>query len=147
MTARVLPILTPEQREQVVCAAREFLGVRWRHQGRTRHGIDCAGLLVASFRAAGFEPMDVTGYGRIPYKSKLEEMLRANLGEPVPKAQMRAGDVVLMKWSGAPSHVGLVSDYPFGGFALIHAFLQNKCVVEHRIDVDWLDHIVEVYSP
>lgn len=147
MTARALPMLTPEQRAQLVREARSYLGVRWRHQGRSRQGVDCVGLLIAAFRSTGVEPLDAVGYGRVPYKSKLEEMLRANLGEPIPKEQMRAGDVVLMKWNGAPSHVGLLSDYPLGGFALIHAFLQNKCVVEHRMDAAWIDHIVEVYSP
>lgn len=104
-------------------------------------------MLVVSFWSLGFQPQDAVGYGRIPYKSKLQEMLRVNLGDPIPKAQMRAGDIPVMKWKGEPSHVGLLSDYPLGGFALIHAFLQNKQVVEHRMDAEWLDRIVEVYRP
>jgi cell wall-associated NlpC family hydrolase len=30
----------------IVSAARSWLGVPWRHQGRTRQGVDCAGLVV-----------------------------------------------------------------------------------------------------
>jgi hypothetical protein len=105
-------------------------------------------VLVYAFKAAGFDPLDATGYGRLPYAQTLEKMLRANLGDPVPREQMRAGDIAVMQWGRAdPSHVGLVSDYPYGGLALIHAYIHNRKVIEHRIDAKWLDSIVQVYSP
>ncbi len=148
MTDRILPVLTQEQRAEVIKAARGLIGTPWKHQGRSKGGIDCAGVLVFAFKAAGFDPLDAEGYGRLPYRSKLEEVLRSNLGAPIPREQMRAGDIAVMKWGRAElSHVGLVSEYPYGGFALIHAYIRNRKVIEHRIDAEWLSRITEVYAP
>lgn len=141
------PPLSDTERLALIAAARGYLGVRFRHQGRSERGIDCAGLVVVSLQAGGREPNDVEAYGREPLNQGLRGMLVENFGEPVPKDEMRSGDVVLMRFRGEPSHVGIVGDYPYGGVSLIHAFAQVKKVVEHRIDDEWLGNIVEVFRP
>jgi hypothetical protein len=60
---------------------------------------------------------------------------------------MRAGDIALMAFEGEPSHVGIITDYPDGGFALLHTFAQMKKVVEHRMDAQWLGYIAEIFRP
>lgn len=42
-----------EKTEQVLEAAKQFLGTRYRYGGRTTSGIDCSGLVCESFNAAG----------------------------------------------------------------------------------------------
>lgn len=139
--------LNDAERLALIVEARTYLGVRFRHQGRGRRGVDCAGLVVVSLRLIGREPADVAAYGREPLNQGLRGMLVENFGEPIPKTEMRLGDVALMRFRGEPSHVGLVTDYPYRGLALIHAFAQVKKVVEHRIDSEWFGNIVEVFRP
>lgn len=140
-------MLSDAERLALIAEARSYLGVRFRHQGRSRQGVDCAGLIAVCLIALGREPTDVEAYGREPLNQGLRAMLVENFGEPIAKADMQPGDVALMRFRGEPSHVGLVTDYPYGGLALIHAFAQVKKVVEHRIDSEWLGNIVEVFRP
>lgn len=141
--------LTDIEREQFIAAARSLMHVRWRHQGRNKQGVDCAGLVVYSLRSIKRSVMDLQGYGRLPYRGALEAMMKENLGEPLLASQLQIGDVPLMKFqdTSAPCHCGIVTAYPFGGFALIHAFAQNREVVEHRLDDEWKAYITEVYRP
>lgn len=139
--------LTVKEREAFIAAARGYLGTRFRHQGRSKRGVDCAGLIVVSLEAIGRQYSDVPAYSREPRKQGLRAALVANLGQPVDIAKMRSGDVALMAFRGEPSHVGIVTDYPAGGFALLHTFAQMRKVVEHRMDGQWLGYITEVWRP
>ena len=141
------PLLTDTEREAFIAAARSYMGVRFKHQGRNRHGIDCVGLCIVAMRTIGRPCYDAGAYSREPLKQGLRAALIRNLGDPVPKAQMRAGDVVSMTFRNEPSHVGIATDHPWGGFAVIHTFAQMRKVVEHRMDEDWLDYITEVFRP
>jgi cell wall-associated NlpC family hydrolase len=49
-------------REQIVEEARKYLGVRFRHQGRTVAGIDCAGLILNVGNDLGLIEYSETGY-------------------------------------------------------------------------------------
>lgn len=145
---RALPILTAIERDQFIAAARAYLGVRWRHQGRSKAGVDCAGTLICAMRDIGKGPVDSQGYSRYPHGQQLQTLLRANCGDPLPANDpMQPGDVVLMKFKGDPSHLGVLTAYYLGGLGLLHAFAQNRAVVEHRLDEQWRARIVEVYRP
>ena len=50
--------------DAIVAEARTWLGVPWRHQGRSRAGVDCAGLVVLVARALELADHDSTAYGR-----------------------------------------------------------------------------------
>lgn len=143
------PPLSAAETAAFIAEARTYLDppVRFRHQGRSHRGVDCAGLLLASMAAIGRPIADLSAYGREPLGDGLRGMLVANLGESVPKAEMRPGDVVLMRFRGEPSHVALLGDYPYGGCSLIHAYAMAKKVVEHRLDDEWAGYIVEVWRP
>ena len=147
MMRAIGPPLSDTERLALIAAARGYLDVRFRHQGRSERGVDCAGLVAVCLLAIGREAADVEAYGREPLNQGLRAMCVENFGEPVPKDEMRPGDVALMRFRGEPSHVGIVTDYPYGGLALIHAFAQVKKVVDQLIDDEWLGNIVEVFRP
>ena len=50
-------------RTDIVAAARGWLGVPWRHQGRSRAGVDCVGLVVVVCRSLGLSDHDSTVCG------------------------------------------------------------------------------------
>lgn len=122
--------------------ARTYLGTRWVHQGRARHGLDCVGLLIKAFEPMGV--LDRTDYGRDPYDGQLERYVAEQMGPPIPKDQMQPGDVVLMAFPRAVRHAGLVTDYP-DGLGLIHTYATLKRVTEHRLCERWYGRIRYVH--
>lgn len=142
--------LTDEERAGYIAAARTLRDARtrFRHQGRNALGVDCAGLLVYGMAAVGRTLKDADGYGRLPYKERLEGLLRENFGEPLElTAPLEEGDVVLLKMVGDPSHVGIITRYPSGGYAILHSYAQQKMVVEHRMNDEWLNYIYRAFRP
>lgn len=139
--------LTKKETSAFIAATFEFMDVRFKHQGRSHNGVDCAGLVVVSLDAIGRSFRDVPAYSREPLRQGLREALVDNLGDPIPIESMRAGDVALMRFRGEPSHVGIITDHPQYKFGLIHAFAQMKKVVWHGIDEGWMWNIVEVFRP
>ena len=140
--------LTPEETAAFIAHSRYLKGVRFRHQGRDpKIGLDCAGLAIVSMQAIGRPVKDLEGYGREPYRDGLRGALTANLGSPVSNQTMRAGDVVMMRFAGDPRHVGILADYPDGGFMLIHTHDTLKYVTEHRLDERRAASIVAVWRP
>lgn len=129
-----------------VAEARSYLGVKWRHRGRTRFGIDCIGLLVAAVEAGGVPMNDRRDYGREPWRDGLEGAIAERLGDPVAD-QWLPGDVALMRWENRPEagHVGIIGSDQYG-LTLIHCHSMSS-VIEHRIDEHWRRLILGVYRP
>lgn len=136
--------------DRVVAEARKMLGVKWRHQGRKPWAVDCAGLVVLSFAAAGWAGAEASParYGRDPWDDMLRKTLVGHFGSALPPGQpWQQGDVPLFRWGkGEPSHVGIIADHPRGGLSIIHASnLRN--VVETALTGRMLASVEEVYRP
>lgn len=127
----------------VVSAAEQFRETPFRHQGRVPGvGLDCAGLGIVCARAAGIDIKDFTGYPRTPFDGMLKKMFdeQPHL-TPVPRSQMQAGDVLLMRIKTAPQHVAIY----VGDNYMVHAYQTIGRVVKQRIDDDWRNKIIAVY--
>lgn len=128
----------------IVKAARAYIGVPFKHRGRTYGGLDCAGLIWRAYADHGVILPDVRIYGREPHKNGLEGAVFAAFGNPAARAP-EPGDVLLMRFEREPHHLGIVGDYAHGGLSLIHAYGTAGKVVEHRLDEAWRGRIVAVY--
>lgn len=121
-------------REDVVREARSWLGVRWRHQGRSRAGVDCGGLVVMVGRALGLLPVeaDMKGYPVYPDGRTLDDVCRRYL---VPKiGEALPGDVPLMRPAMSvpwPCHLGIVTELETGELGLIHSY--GNTVIEGAV--------------
>lgn len=123
--------------------ARSWLGVPFAHQGRSRAGVDCAGLVICVARQAGLvaPDFDVNGYRRQPDGSMLaicDEHLQ-------PVDDLAAAHVATVRFSVEPQHVALVTPYRHGGQALLHALQNSGGVVEHRMDRCWRARVLRAY--
>lgn len=131
-------------------AARRYIGVPFRHQGRDPAvGLDCVGLLAVSLRDAGLSHYlahDRLGYSRDPHDGLLEKGLAAAFGAPLPVTAMQPGDIAAVRFAGPVRHVAIVGDHP-EGLSLIHSYTSIRRVTEHRIDAKWLRRIAGVYRP
>lgn len=141
------PPLTAEESAALIAAVRSRFGCRFRHMAKGPKFFDCRGLVLWGLSELGRPTFDLPAYGREPHKNGMFKAICTNLGEPIPKHNMRAGDVVLMRFDGEPRHVGLLADYPDGGLSLIHTHSTLKFVTEHRLDNYWASNIVAVWRP
>ncbi len=139
-------------RADVVAEARRWLGVPYAHQGRTRAGVDCGGLVgavavmlgrvPADWWAAQFDPLHA-GYGRQPALGRLQGICeRWMLRMP----QARPGDVLLMRFEAEPQHLAIAADYRHGGLSMVHALARSGRVAEHRLSPEWAGRIVACYG-
>lgn len=118
--------------ETVIAEARSWLGVPFLHQGRSRDGVDCVGLVIAVCRNCGLVTPDFdTGtYGRLP----ANDMLRSSIAEHCePLSSPRPGCLLVIRWSRQASHVALCL-----GETMVHAYERIGTVVEHGYRGRWL---------
>jgi cell wall-associated NlpC family hydrolase len=130
----------------ITAAARQYLGVPFAHQGRTRHGLDCLGLLVMVARDLGLgqaAAQDVCDYAHYPDEARLRGGLERVLQ---PQDAMAAGCVLLMRVDAHARHLGICAEYSGGqGWSLIHAWAPARKVVEHRLDAGWQQSVAGIY--
>lgn len=127
----------------IVIAARQYLGVRWQHQGRDREGLDCAGLVIAVAHDLGLSDFDTRDYERQATDETMLQLCRQHLQE-VPTDGLQPGDVVVMRFENQ-RHIAFVGDYVHGGLSLIHAHAPSRRVVEHRLDSVWRERIAGAF--
>lgn len=120
----------------VVTAARAFVGVRYRHQGRSREGLDCIGLPVAVRATLSLEAIDASGYARRSTEREMLDFCREHLLEVMPD-ELQPGDI-LVQITGTIRHMAIVADYPGGGLSVIHAWLPARKIVENRLDDEFM---------
>jgi len=127
--------------DRIIELARECMGTPFKHQGRIAGvALDCAGLVVHILKSLGLPYLDDKGYPRGPFDGQLERILEA---EPslvkVPKEDMQAGDVLVLRITKAPQHLGI-----FTGSTVIHTYADTGRVVEQRF-ANWRRNITHVY--
>jgi hypothetical protein len=130
-------------------AARLFMGVKFRHQGRNPQvGIDCIGLLVMAATVCGLPQVesDYTGYGRDPFDGELEARMADLFGPMLPTSEMQGGDIAVIRFARVIRHVGIIGEHPHG-LSLIHTNMAVGRVTEARIDDKWAKRIAGVYRP
>lgn len=122
------------KRSEIVDAARSYLGVPFVHEGRSRGGLDCAGLLCRVFTDLVLPYEDKLGYDRSPvgqdFFQHLLKHMKPNLTNTLP-----IGSVGLIRQSRYPCHIGIFSEI-YGRKHFIQAHEQRNAVVEE----DWLPH-------
>jgi cell wall-associated NlpC family hydrolase len=130
-------------KKKIIEKAREYVGVRFRHFGRSKSGIDCTNLMHISLIAGSEQPDKVPPlppYSKRPMPRELLKEIKQYM-YPIEKEEAREGDIVLMRYGGRALHLAL-----FTGNTLIHAALINRKVIEHPIDPSVKPHIYKYYS-
>lgn len=114
-------------REKIIIEARSFVGVKFRHQGRSHQGVDCAGLLYCVFDYV----VGLNGnYEEYPNQLKSGMVFRKmrDYGDRISQKDAGPGDVILMNFQGSSTHLGILTEH-----GVIHADGPLGRVVEHCI--------------
>jgi cell wall-associated NlpC family hydrolase len=134
--------------DAIVSAAQGYIGVPFKHAGRSQWGLDCVGLLIAIGNDLGMmDGYDYTSYGRHIDTNRLREEIErfcAPLHRETATQAASAwemGDILLFEFRRSPQHVGILS----GASRFVHACLSTKRVVEVRLDASWREHLVDVF--
>lgn len=135
-------------RHDVITCARQFLEVRWVHQGRHKtRGIDCAGLIVLVGRELGIlgPEADASGYQRRTQGREFLEHFRRNLIER-EVFDARPGDIMIFRDDVFPCHSAIVG-LKDGQLTIIHAhMLRRKTVEEYMSQGDWMSRRVACFE-
>lgn len=120
---------------EIVAEARTWEGVPFRHQGRSRLGVDCIGYFVCMLRARGLLPTDFRDnpcYGRAPNTSEFHDTVERFC---TPIHETEDGCLITIRWPQAkwPSHAAIVE-----GRYMIHAYERVGRVVRCGYGEPWL---------
>jgi cell wall-associated NlpC family hydrolase len=135
-------------RDQVVAAARSWIGTPFTHQGRLKGaGVDCIGLVIGLGRELGLcaPDFDITGYARDPDGKSLMALSRVHM-KLINREAMQPGDVVVVRFGDHPQHFGVLGDYKHGGLSIVHAAMKSGAVVEQRLMFSRAMHFVAAFS-
>ena len=129
--------------DDIIAAARRWIGVKWKHQGRTRSGIDCLGLVVLVAKECGIADVDQKTYSPRPDGKSLVRRFSEEM-DKIMLTEMQPGDVILFADSIYPCHVAIVSE-KHGQLHIIHAHATRRQVLEERYAWEWPEKARQAY--
>lgn len=125
--------------EQLIAAARSFVGTPFRHGGRAPGvGMDCIGVVVCAAAACGLRHRDQSAYSLRP-NGQLGLELEAQM-VLVARSAVMPGDVLLMAFDEEPHHVAVTT-----GATIIHAYAQARKCVEQPLSDYWRARVRRTY--
>ncbi len=126
---------------ELVAEARSWVGVPWHHQGRSRAGVDCVGLIECVLAAtAGLPPGYRTprNYSRL----SIDDSLIEHLDRWCDRVECAPGAVLVFRFrAGRARHVALLA-----GETIIHALTTARQVVEQRYGEPWVRQTIGAWS-
>jgi cell wall-associated NlpC family hydrolase len=137
-TPDTLPASRIITRREVVEAARECVDLPYRHQGHTKRGLDCIGLIILVAQKFGFDTSIPRGYSSQPQARQVLVGAEATLWKPEDQSKIQPGDIaVFWGWMAAePQHFTIIGQKA-NGLTVIHAYSKFMKVVEQGWNPVW----------
>ena len=125
---------------------KNYVGTPFKQHARTPGaGLDCVGVLACAVHEMGWTHYkDVKGYSIRPADSLLSKTLISYGVLIVPKSEIKPGDILEFFYESTPQHVGVAVEEN-GVLCVVHAYMQRKKVIIHRIDEGLKVNISRVY--
>lgn len=124
---------TSESKEakSVLKEAYNYLGTPYKYGGTSKSGLDCSGLVINAFDAAGI---------KMPRISRDQ----ANQGKEIRLREVKEGDLVFFNTSGSSiSHVGIVEKVKNGEVFFIHSSTSKGVIVSSMQETYWNKRFVK----
>lgn len=127
--------------DALIAQARDWVGVRFLHQGRSRHGADCLGFIAAMLAELGSD----TGITNLPhnYARSPQTLLIEGLSMLSREIPLQPAALILFQWPSTPdaSHAAI-----YTGTSMIHAYQTERRVVEHGFRGAWVKRAVSYWA-
>lgn len=142
-----------------IASLRSYIGVRFRHQGRSRdYGVDCIGLAVCAALDIGIAhgAERIVGYSRIPTDNDFDKWA-GRFSVPLPynrlqaiDRQVKVGDIITfwIEQQGVTRHVAVYTGRDTQGRpSMIHSYAkEDRGVIECAINPNyWTRRISRIY--
>lgn len=134
-------------RQEIVEAAKGFVGAKWVHQGRRPDGMDCAGLIALVGLKVGAFPddfEDYTNYRRHPDGSSFKAQFD-RFGDRTVWNRAQDGDVLIFGKGVYNFHCGILF-FKHGKPYMIHGYSESTLVMEQPLTEMWMNRLTLVYS-
>ena len=127
--------------QDIIDQAREWVGVRFVHQGRSRFGADCLGFIAAMLAELGsrcFLDYLPHNYSRDP-----NALLIDSLPLLSREIELQPAALLLMQFPQAklPSHAAI-----YTGVSIIHCYQIEGKVIEHTYGAPWLTRTKSIWA-
>ena len=120
----------------------KYLGIPFKHRGRTLGGLDCYGLIILVHRELGIELFDMEGYEQNWSRTGADHFIENYHLQWEPVDKPRLFDVVLLKdCKGVINHAGIVLSK--GRF--MHSLTNVGVVINRLNDRQWIKRIHRFY--
>lgn len=111
--------------EAVLAEAHRFTGTPYKYGGTTRTGMDCSGLVINAYGAAGIS---------MPRNSREQ----ASSGKEIRLKDVQKGDLIFFNTSGSGiSHVGIVDKIKSGEVFFIHSSTSKGVIISSLSETYW----------
>lgn len=139
--------------DEVVAAARTWVGTRYSHQQRVKQvGVDCVGLILGVGIELGLMGDDTDelfarfkGYSRVPNPRRMQEGMELFL-DPTIRTKHTPGAIGWLQWrDDLPMHLAIMATFE-GRPTMIHSYsFAGKCV-EHTFDELWESRLNSIWT-
>lgn len=114
-----------QRAEVVLKEAHRYSGTPYKYGGTTRTGMDCSGLVINAYGAAGIS---------MPRNSREQ----SNAGKEIKLKDVQKGDLIFFNTSGSGiSHVGIVDKIKWGEVFFIHSSTSKGVIVSSLNETYW----------
>jgi cell wall-associated NlpC family hydrolase len=134
-----LPVDYVLKRRDIIAKARTWVGVKYRHQGRSRRdGVDCAGLLFGVSDEFGHHVEVSLGYSSMPQRAMILDPMNKHCWKPARQDRLIPGDIgVFWGWNRSePQHFAFIGENG-GRLTVIHSYSKYMKVVEQGFNRLW----------
>jgi cell wall-associated NlpC family hydrolase len=136
--------MTDAEIQAMIDQARTWINVKFRHQGRSRFGVDCVGLFACVAGELGRPDPIPANYSREPDSRLLLAELRKRF-EEIKINETRPGDFLVMHFENVKGvmdrrHLALRTDK-----GIIHSAAMYRKVTEHGLTPEWANRVVTAF--
>ena len=114
-------------RDAIVREAQSWVGVKWKHKGRNRKGIECVGLIVNVIHAVTGVVVEVPPYDQRPSTEAAFRGVK-EYADRILEKDAKPGDLVQLRYGDHAAHFGFLTER-----GVIHAHARHRKVIEQRL--------------
>lgn len=129
--------------EEIAQEAKKWIGTRFLHQGRSKEGIDCVGLVVKVAENLGYSVEDEKGYNRTAQGYAFQKYFDKQ-AKKIKTSDIRPGDLLIFADSKYPCHVAIYVETK-GIPCIVHAHALRRKVLEEPFEGEWKSKLRGAY--